>query len=443
MESRTLSGAELQVAALQALDQARPDCIVAVLRPLLADHLGARDVRLLLTDYQLTALRAIDEPDRAVELRGTAAGEAFVSQLPAVRRDENPDVCMLYLPVSIRGERIGVLHLALPGMPAPDTLDELSRLATVVGYAVHAAARQCDLVARSARSHRLTLAAELQWQLLPGRGCRAPEYRIAGHLEPADHVHADAFDWSQDEGQLTVSLTDGATHGQNASLLTTLAVTAVRNARRAGLGIADQACLADQAVYAHHRGAEYVSALLVGIDLSTGQAHAIRAGSPRLLILRDGEVIVPRLSDQLPLGMFEGTDYVAEQFALATGDRLLLVSDGIHAAGSPTRELFGDTRLPQLLGATAGLPVGGVVRQIVDELSEHRHLAELDDDAAVICLDWLGPGNDAAAEVLPRFEPAAFGCEPKAHPRLTLVPGGHGDGRPSPRSARPRSRRSS
>ncbi len=419
-----MSDTDLHGAVLQALDHARPDAADVVLRRLLAEHLQASQVQLLLANYQLTALRPMQDPDDRSPLGDTPAGEAFVSQLPVTRRQDSGET-VLYLPVSIRGDRLGVLQLAVPVAPSPHELDRLGELATVIGYALQAAARQTDAIARAARSQRLTLAAELQWQLLPGRGCRGPEYQIAGHLEPAYHVHADNFDWSQDGDQLVLSVTDAARHGQGASLLTTLAVTALRNARRAGVQLADQACMADQAVYAYHQGKQYVSTLLVRIDLTSGRATAVRAGSPRLFILRGEDVLVPPLVDQLPLGMFDGTDYVAEHFALANQDRLLLVSDGIHDAVSPTRERFADERLPQLLRATASLQVGGVVRRVIEELFAHRDLAELDDDAAVICLDWVGPGSADASQPLPRAGNAR-GWPPSNSRRLRIVPDGEG-----------------
>ena len=419
-----MSDADLHMAVLRALDHARADAAITVLRPLLAERLQASQVHLLLANYQLTALRSIQDPNDRAPLGDTPAGEAFVSQLPVTRRQESGQT-VLYLPVSIRGDRLGVLQLAVPTEPSPPELDRLGELGTVIGYALQAAARQTDAVERAARSQRLTLAAELQWQLLPGRGCRGPEYQLAGHLEPAYQVHADNFDWSQDGDQLILSVTDAARHDRGASLLTTLAVTALRNARRAELDLADQVAMADQAVYAHHQGKQYVSTLLVGIDLTSGRATAVRAGSPRLFILRGDRVSQPPLTDQLPLGMFEGTEYIAEHFVLANQDRLLLVSDGVHAASSPRREQFGDGRLPQLLRATASLQVGAVVRRVIDELFAHCDLAELDDDAAVICLNWVGPGSADSSQPLPHAGDA-WGRPASSTRRLSIVPDGEG-----------------
>ncbi|GAA2113529.1 hypothetical protein [Nocardioides bigeumensis] len=87
--------------------------------------------------------------------------------------------------MSVGGNRIGVLQLTTSGPLAEDQLDQLTDLATLVGYALNATSNQTDLLHRAARSERMTLAAELQWQLLPARGRIAPEYQIAGHLEPA------------------------------------------------------------------------------------------------------------------------------------------------------------------------------------------------------------------------------------------------------------------
>lgn len=383
--------AELKVAVLKALDAARPDATLTALRPVLGEFLNATEVNLFVANYQLTGLRPIGEPDQTIGLQDTTAGQAFVLQRPAVGPPTR-DGTAVYLPISVRGDRIGVLQLRLPSTPGAVRLQHLTEMATVVGYALNTSARQTDALDVTARSQRLTLAAELQWQLLPGRGCRAPEYRIAGHLEPAYHVHADNFDWSQNGDQLLISVTDAARPGAVGALLTTLAVTALRNGRRTELHLADQASLADQAVYAHHQGSQYISTLLVRIDLSSGEASAVRAGSPLLLCLRNGQTELIELTDQLPLGMFEGTVYTEQRFTVATGDRLVLVSDGIHAARSPRNEVFGLARLQIILRDTADLTPDAVVRTIMDNLMAHHEHAELKDDAAVICLDWTGPG---------------------------------------------------
>ena len=112
----------------------------------------------------------------------------------------------------------------------------------------------------------------MQWELLPGRSRIRPSFSLAGQLEPAYAVRGDSFDWSDDGDRLWLSAVNGSGEGVAAALLTSLATHALRNARRAGLGLADQAALADQAIYAQHRGEQHLSVLLMELDLRLGGA---------------------------------------------------------------------------------------------------------------------------------------------------------------------------
>jgi len=72
---------------LRALNHARPDTAVSVLRDVLTQQLGATEVRVLLANYQLTAVRPILDGDERVPLDHTAAGAAFTTQEPVVLSD--------------------------------------------------------------------------------------------------------------------------------------------------------------------------------------------------------------------------------------------------------------------------------------------------------------------------------------------------------------------
>ena len=377
---------------LRALDNARPANLVTVLGDVLNQQFAATKVRVLLANYQLSALRPISARGEPAGLDDSAAGEAFTTQEPVTVFTKTGEV-QVHLPVSVGGDRIGILQLAMPSPPTDEQLGQLADLATLAGFALNATSKQTDLLHRAARSQRMTLAAELQWQLIPARARKASEYQLAGHLEPAYAAYADNFDWSENDEKLLLSITDATNHARSTPLLTTLAVTATRNARRAGLGIADQACMTDQAIYAHHQGAHSVDALLVSIDISTGQASAVKAGSPELVLIRNGAQQSIDLVDQIPLGMFEATDYATQSFDLATGDRLLLMSDGVTKALSARNTNHPRNQLDEILNRALDDHPGRVVRLIIDALVSASGADGLSDDATVICLDWNGPGQ--------------------------------------------------
>ncbi|MFF7052717.1 PP2C family protein-serine/threonine phosphatase [Streptomyces griseorubiginosus] len=376
------------------LRAAPPHALVATARRLLAERAGAQDVTLLLADYGLAVLQPVSHlphTEEPVSAHESPAGSAFTRQSPVVEDLSDPAGHLVHLPITVRGDRLGVLSVRLPaGTAAPETVLRLGDFATALGHEVTTAGRDTDLYLQARRTRRLTLAAEMQWQLLPGRGCAREEYAIGAHLEPAYSIGGDNFDWSTSADHLVLSVTDGMGEGINAALLTSLTVGALRNARRAGIGLADQACLADQAVFAQYGGKVYASTLLLEFHLATGLVRAVDAGSPQLFRQRAEDIERVELDAQLPLGMFEETLYDEQTFHVEPGDRLIVVSSGVHGSRSATGDLFGERALRGILGATRSTPAYETARAVVSGLIEHHGSRELPADAAVICLDWHG-----------------------------------------------------
>ncbi len=97
-----------------------------------------------------------------------------------------------------------------------------------------------------------SLAAEIQRRLLPAAfNCEADQFTLAGCLEPAGEVGGDTFDFSLDRNTLHVSMTDAMGHTVESALLATLVVGALRNARRRGAGLIEQAQSAHEALLAY------------------------------------------------------------------------------------------------------------------------------------------------------------------------------------------------
>ncbi|MGW6927547.1 PP2C family protein-serine/threonine phosphatase [Streptomyces sp. NPDC054950] len=381
------------VTAERALRTAAPHQLLDAVRRVLCEQYAADSVELFMADYGLTVLQPVSVLPHTLEpvsVHNSPSGRAFGAQEPFIEGLPEGLVCV-HLPVTVRGDRLGVLSVTLPGGEhARGCLRELTEIADVLAHEVVVAERDTDLYLQARRKDRLTLAAEMQWQLLPGRSCACPEYELGAQLEPAYAIFGDNFDWSATADRLMLYVSNGMGEGIEASLLTNLAVNALRNARRAGIPLADQAALADQAVYAHYRGHCYLSVLMFDFDLVSGRARVVDAGSPQMLRLRGGTVERVAFEAQLPLGMFEETDYVEQEFQVEPGDRLVFVSDGVYAVASPGGESYGDAALARAILSTRLLPAAEVPRAVLRELTGHRGQAAPNDDALVVCLDWRG-----------------------------------------------------
>ena len=372
--------ADALTASRRALAEAPADEIIERLAEAVAKEYGITELELFLVDYRLAALVPL-LAGSSVTRAGDPAWRSFdhQSEVSAGRAG--------YLPVTARGERIGVLRVS----PAPEDTAELAEIATLLAHELQSAAVGTDRYTMAARTRRLTLAAEMQWELLPGRSRIRPSFSLAGQLEPAYAVRGDTFDWAELDGRLYLSVLNGMGDGVPAATLSSLATHALRNARRGGMSLADQAALADQAVFAQHRGAAHVSALVLELDTATGVVQAIDAGSPRLLILRAGAIHEEHMEAQFPLGMFESSEYAPQSFTLQTGDRLFVVSDGVFDASSAVAK-YGDAALNRFVRRQAALAPLQAVRSLLGDLRTFVGGAELEDDAVVVCVDWTGPG---------------------------------------------------
>ncbi|WP_328370938.1 serine/threonine-protein phosphatase [Micromonospora zamorensis] len=367
--------------ARRALNQTPADRLVSGVGEVLGRSYGITDVELYQVDYRLAELLPLGDGE-PIDSPGHPAWRAFDHQSP-ILTDGNG-----WFPVTMRGERRGVLCLS-PVPDDPDVLAALAEIATSLAHEVAAVSAGTDVYRAARRSQRLTLAAEMQWDLLPGRSRIRPSFSLAGQLEPAYTVRGDSFDWSDDGERLWLATINGTGEGVAASLLTSLATHSLRNARRAGLSLADQAALADQAIYDLHRGEQHLSALLMELDLRSGTMAVVDAGSPRLVLLRGGEVTEQPLEAQFPLGMFEATDYHEQKFPLERDDRLFVVSDGVlEATGQHMR--YGETALDRFLRRTGPMAPLDAVRSLIGDLRAFV-AGDLVDDAVVVCLDWYGP----------------------------------------------------
>ena len=367
------------------LRAAAPDRLPEVVVEYLRRHFAAGRIEVLLGDLTFTGLWPVLAPDGPAG--GPLALRCFGSQLPVV--DVTPAGSMrLHLPLSVWRERLGVLLVEVPAESDGEQVEQLVGIADELAFALRAADRDTDRYRQVSRRSRLTMAAELQWDLLPSRSLGDERFLVAGQLEPAYAVCGDHFDWAVTGDGLTITVLNGFGDGLEAALLTSLAVNAMRNARRSGANIVEQAELASDAIYSWHGGAAHVSTLLLEVDLVGGRVEAVDAGSPRAVIAREGEIRPVSLEQQLPLGMFGEIRYETQHFRLEPGDRMLIVSDGVHAAVPGGRSPFGETALMSALRRTRLQPATEAVSTVMRSLRDYHAGTDPSDDAVTVCLDW-------------------------------------------------------
>jgi len=277
-----------------------------------------------------------------------------------------------------------VLELVVPGMASPQTLSDVARAAHMLAYVIIANRRFTDLFEWGQRSVQLSLAAEIQHRLLPGAyNCEAGQFTLAAWLSPAGDIGGDTFDFSMERDTLHLSITDAMGHEIDSALLATVLVGALRNARRAGVELAEQARLANAALCKHVQQSAFVTGQIVRIDLRTETATIINAGHHPPLRLRDGCVEQVQLEADPAFGIVSGHEYQVQQFPLLPGDRLLFLTDGMLERNAKNVDI------ETLLAEGAQLHPREAVQRFVQSVIQESEGA-LEDDATIMCLDWHG-----------------------------------------------------
>jgi serine phosphatase RsbU (regulator of sigma subunit) len=326
---------------LAAVENAPPVDAVDVLGAHLAQAFGARAVSFLIADFSGQALirlghaaREAGGPAHAretaerVRLIGSPHGRALATQ--TIQVENAAAEFRVLAPVTNRGEAIGVLEVCLLETPDEQILADVGRTAHALAYVVIANRRFTDLFAWGQRSVPLSLAAEIQHRLLPGSyTCEAGQFTLAAWLEPAGDVGGDTFDFSLERDTLHLSMTDAMGHEVEAAVLATVLVGALRNARRRGLGLAEQAGSANAGLAGFARRGGFVTGQLARVDLRAQTATVVNAGHPPPLRLRDGRVDRLEFAADPPFGIVSGHAYRVQTLPLLPGDRIVFLTDGM------------------------------------------------------------------------------------------------------------------
>jgi serine phosphatase RsbU (regulator of sigma subunit) len=178
-------------------------------------------------------------------------------------------------------------------------------------------------------------------------------------------------------------MTDAMGHTMDAALLATVLVGGLRNARRRGVELAEQARLANDALAEQAGESQFVTGLVVRIDLPTATARIVNAGHPPPLRLRAGRVDQVPLEADPPFGLRRGGGYRVQSLPLDGGDRLMFVTDGMlerDAAGM---------NIAAILLEGSGMHAREAVQHLTQAVLKASG-GRLRDDATALCLDWHG-----------------------------------------------------
>jgi serine phosphatase RsbU (regulator of sigma subunit) len=380
---------------LRSLLRASHDLTADRLGTSVAEHarlLGAREAVVYLVDYGQHVLVPVPgegvPPRDQLSVDGSSGGRVFrrVQTLRAPAPDGGTE---LWLPLLDGSERVGVLELVFDEEPPAGREEELRAFSALVAELSVTRNLYSDVFSRLRRRRPLSLAAEIQWELLPPLTFGSEHVVIAGMLEPAYEIGGDSFDYAVNGPTADLLVLDAVGHGLPAALLAGAALGAYRHARRAGRSLPEISAAMDAVIAENFRESRFATAVLARLDLPTGRLSWVAAGHPAPLVVRDGALVQPpACPSSLPLGL-QARPAVECQLRLRPGDRVLLYTDGIVEARSPEGRFFGEERLADFVvrAEAAGDPPPETLRRLMVSVLDHQ-AGRLQDDASIVLVEW-------------------------------------------------------
>lgn len=296
-----------------------------------------------------------------------------------------------------RGRPTGMLTVGVGTSGRRFRADDV-RFAGVVAGRVALALDNAGLFSELERSdrERAEIAATLQRGLLPPPLPHIPGWSVAAMYRPAgaeNEIGGDFYDAFRIAGGWMVVIGDVTGRGAQAAAVTAHARYTLRTAA-ALTGDPVVALRTLNRELLTRRGAALcsVAAMAIAEDPARPVRLAVAGHPPPLLV--DGDSVVEAASPAPVLGAFSDEEWRVEATAVAPGQQLVVITDGItEAAGDGER--FGEQRLRTVLERISSPAIAA--QRIEGALHEFTG-GEMDDDAAIIAVGPASADVDPAPE---------------------------------------------
>jgi phosphoserine phosphatase RsbU/P len=295
---------------------------------------------------------------------------------------------VLAVPLCVSDKVFGIIYADSPiadGRFTEDHLKLLTTLASVAAIRVENARLAEARLQQERLERELQLAMEIQQRFQPAAPPHVPGYELQGISFPCYEIGGDYYDFiKRDDGRLVIALGDVSGKGTAAALL----MSSLHASIHAQSGSHDSLVSTISAVNRYLADNippnRFVTLFYAELDPETGALSFLNAGHNPPLIVHSAGTVEQLASGGLPLGIKPNAEFREGRTQMQMGDVLVIYSDGVTEAASPSGEEFGSTRLYEVVSRNIDASAAGIRDRIESALTKFSQGTQAADDITLV-----------------------------------------------------------
>jgi serine phosphatase RsbU (regulator of sigma subunit) len=295
---------------------------------------------------------------------------------------------ILAFPIYVKNENIGMLALLkeLPEGFNREMTKIISTFSNQAGISIENFRLMEEALQNERYKEELKIAKTVQKSLLPEILEKDNDFEIAAFSQSADEVGGDYYDTLRISDELVaLIIADVSGKGTTAAFHMSQMKGIFHSLAQDCIEPSEFMARANRALVNCLERGSFISAIVFLINTETKLIRYSRAGHCPVLYYRAATNSVEYFKDKgVALGMVRNKTYrnfiQTIEFGFATGDIMVLYTDGIIEAKNGKGEEFGYERLASVLGTVKALPPKEIQERIISRLYEFSGSENLDDD---------------------------------------------------------------
>ncbi|HEY3579278.1 MAG TPA: SpoIIE family protein phosphatase [Pyrinomonadaceae bacterium] len=295
---------------------------------------------------------------------------------------------VLAVPLGVAEKVFGIIYADSPiaeGRFTEDHLKVLTTLASVAAIRVENTRLVEARLERERLERELALASEIQQRFQPTAPPHVEGYELQGISFPCYEIGGDYYDFiEREDGRLVIALGDVSGKGTAAALLMSSLHAAVHAQSASHDSLSATISAVNRYLADNIPANRFVTLFYAELDPVTGALSFLNAGHNPPLIVHSAGTVEQLASGGLPLGIKPDAEYREGRTQLQPGDVLVIYSDGVTEAVSPTGEEFGATRLYEVVARNVNASAAGIRDRIESSLTKFSQGTSAADDITLV-----------------------------------------------------------